>query len=280
MNTMNAVTPRVMLLALIGLRAIALPQSLDVPYVPTPMDVVETMLSIGEVDGDDVLYDLGCGDGRIVIEAARTYGAKGVGVDLDPERISDSRRNAREANVTDMVEFHQGDLFELDLSPATVVTLYLLPEVNIRLRPKLLQELQPGTHVVSHDFDMGIWRPDSTIELDNSDVYRWIIPANVSGVWQWERGRNRYEMRIDQYFQQVVAAMSGSETARTVSRATIDGDYFEMTFESDNGPVRLKGTVNGDTISGTVSNEYEGELPWRAKRLPGSAESLDPETGA
>lgn len=148
----------------------------DVPFVPTTDAVVAKMLELGEVDAKDVVYDLGSGDGRIVITAAKKYGAKGLGVDIDPERIKEAKQNAQEAKVTDKVQFKQGDLFEMDLSPATVVTLYLLPDVNLKLRPKLLSELKPGTKVVSHNYHMGDWKPEQTVQLDGHTVYLWTIP--------------------------------------------------------------------------------------------------------
>lgn len=151
----------------------------DVPYVPTPHPVVDQMLEMANVDSSDVVYDLGSGDGRIVIRAARKYGARGVGIEIDPERIKEARKNAKEASVTDRVEFRQGDLFEADISEATAVTLYLLPSVNLKLRPKLFEELEPGTPVVSHDFDMGEWRPEKTVEVNGDTVYRWTIPEDI-----------------------------------------------------------------------------------------------------
>ena len=157
----------------------------DVPYVPTPPEVVQAMLELADVGSDDLVYDLGSGDGRIVVTAAKEYGARGVGVDIDPERIADGRDNAREAGVEDRVRFIQSDLFEVDLSPATTVTLYLLPDINLRLRPKLMAELRPGTPVVSHAFDMGDWEPETMRQVGNSTVYLWRIPARASGVWEY-----------------------------------------------------------------------------------------------
>ncbi len=152
---------------------------LEVPYVPTPENVVEEMLKVAKITKSDVLYDLGSGDGRIVVTAARKYGARGVGYDLNPERIQEANENARKAGVTDRVTFRQGDLFEADLREATVVTLYLLPSVNLKLRPKLFSELKPGTRVVSHDFDMGDWKPQKTINLDGHRIHFWVIPADA-----------------------------------------------------------------------------------------------------
>lgn len=148
----------------------------DVIFVPTPMEVVEAMLAAGRVGPNDVLYDLGSGDGRIPITAARKFGTRGVGFDIDPRRIAEARANAEEAKVSDRVTFRQADLFEQDLSPATVITLYLLPTLNLKLRPKLLA-LRPGTRIVSHDFDMGDWVPEQTIRVGNRTVYMWTVPA-------------------------------------------------------------------------------------------------------
>ncbi len=155
-------------------------RELDVPYVPTHETVVDEMLKMAEVKGTDVLYDLGSGDGRIPITAAQRFGTRGVGIDLNPVRVKEANENAQKANVTDKVRFVEGDLFEQDFSEATVVTLYLLPDVNLRLRPKLL-EMKPGTRVVSHNYDMGDWKPEKTKTIETPDgsthyVYFWRVP--------------------------------------------------------------------------------------------------------
>lgn len=148
----------------------------DVVYVPTPQAVVEAMLKVAKVGKGDVLYDLGSGDGRIVVTAARDYGIKrGTGIDINPQRIAEANTNAKAAGVTDRVRFVNADLFETDFSDATVITLYLLPQLNLKLRPKLLQ-LKPGTRIVSHAFDMGDWKPEQTIEVGGVYVYFWTIP--------------------------------------------------------------------------------------------------------
>ena len=149
----------------------------DVPYVPTPTEVVEEMLRVANVGKNDVIYDLGSGDGRIVITAAQKYGARGVGIDINPVRIGEARENALKAGVTDRVKFLQQDLFETDIREATVVTLYLLPSVNLKLRPKLLRDLKPGTRIVSHAFDMGDWKPEKTIDVNGRTIYYWTVPA-------------------------------------------------------------------------------------------------------
>jgi SAM-dependent methyltransferase len=162
----------------------AAPARLDVPYVPTPQDVVDRMLEMGRVGKNDVLYDLGCGDGRIVVTAAKVRGARGTGIDLDPVRIAEARENAKRAGVADRVDFKVGDLFQADVSPATVVTLYLLPSVNLKLRPRLWQQLKVGTRVVSHAFDMGPeWPAEKKDEVDGRTIYFWTITrANKKAV--------------------------------------------------------------------------------------------------
>ena len=150
---------------------------LDVPYVPTRQETVEAMLKLAGVGPKDVVYDLGCGDGRIVVMAAKRFGARGVGVDIDPARIAEARENAKQAGVASRAIFHLGDLFNADIRQATVVMLYLLPSVNQKLKPKLLSDLAPGTRVVSHDFDMGAdWPPQKTVSLGRDTIYLWTVP--------------------------------------------------------------------------------------------------------
>jgi SAM-dependent methyltransferase len=153
------------------------PPKLDVPYVPTPMPVVDAMLDLAQVNRNDMLYDLGCGDGRIVVRAAKRVGCRGVGVDLDPRRVAEARANASREKVTQLTRFEIGDVFDFDFSPATVVTMYLLPSVNLKLRPRLLAELKPGTRIVSHDFDMGDWEPKTVREVLRSRLYLWTVPS-------------------------------------------------------------------------------------------------------
>jgi SAM-dependent methyltransferase len=152
-------------------------QQPDVIFVPTPHEVVDDMLRLANVRKGDILYDLGSGDGRIAIAAAKKYGVRAVGIDIDPERIREATENARKAGVTNLVEFRQADLFKADFSEATVITLYLLPDLNVKLRPRLWEELKPGTRIVSHQFDMGTWKPEKRLESSGRVVYFWTIPA-------------------------------------------------------------------------------------------------------
>ena len=155
-------------------------EHLDVPYVSTKPEVVDAMLKIANVNKDDLIYDLGCGDGRIVIMAAKEYGAKGVGVDIDPLRIKEANENAIKEGVTDHVTFIEQDLFEVDFSKASVVTLYLLPYVNLKLRPLLLEKLKPGTRIVSNEFVMGDWKPEKQITVGESTIYFWTVPEKAT----------------------------------------------------------------------------------------------------
>ncbi len=167
-------------------KAAAPPRDPDVPYVPTTPEAVEAMLKLGQVKKTDLLYDLGCGDGRIVIAAAKNFGARGVGIDIDPQRIKEARENAKRAGVEDLVRFELGDLFEAKFADATVVTLCLLPRINLKLKPKLLEQLKPGTRVVSNTFDMGEWKAEKEAAVDNEDFdtglsrkfFLWTIPAS------------------------------------------------------------------------------------------------------
>lgn len=151
----------------------------DVAYVPTRLEVVDEMLELAGVSAGDTVYDLGSGDGRIVIRAAERYGARGVGIEIDPELVARARAEASEAGVAHLVEFRRADLFEADFSEATVVTLYLLRALNRKLRPRLLGELEPGTPVVSHDYDMGAWEPEEIVDLEADRLYLWRVPEEI-----------------------------------------------------------------------------------------------------
>src|SRR3954470_14651125 len=171
-------------LALLAAGATAFAQgatrSPDVIFVPTPQEVVDKMLELGKVGRGDVLYDLGSGDGRIPVTAAKRFGIRAIGIDIDAERIAEANENARKNGVTDRVQFRQENLFKANFSEATVVTLYLLPDLNVKLRPRLLAELKPGTRIVSHQFDMGKWKPERTVELNGRTIYLWTIPERKS----------------------------------------------------------------------------------------------------
>lgn len=266
----------------------------DVPYVPSKPEVVEEMLRMAQVGKNDILYDLGCGDGRIVITAARLYGTRGVGVDIDPDRIRESRENAAQAGVSDLVKFLEQDLFEADFHEATVVSLYLLTSVNLRLRPRLLAQLRPGTRIVSHNYAMDTWKPDqsSMVMVDEMthNVYLWIVPANVSGTWEWTwpdiSATKPCRLEMEQLFQfpqgKVImdgeelplrdVHLEGEEIRFTVDREK-DGKTVIMTFE---------GRARGHTIEGNVDirgGEKQNKRPWKATRRPATMKPLDAEVG-
>ncbi|HVR42182.1 MAG TPA: class I SAM-dependent methyltransferase [Thermoanaerobaculia bacterium] len=240
----------------------------DVPYVPTPEPIVRRMLDMARVTSDDLVYDLGSGDGRIVIAAARERGARGVGIDIDPERIREAIENAERAGVSHKVRFIEGDLFDADLRPATAVTLYLLTSVNLRLRPKLLEELRPGTPVVSHDFAMGEWEPDEHVESDRSEVFLWIVPAKVEGTWRWDPGNGRRRsVTIRQSFQKIEGTAGGVSPLRD---AVIRGEEIAFTIVEivDGRAVahRYQGRVNGNAIEGVVRIDGGATRRWTARR--------------
>jgi SAM-dependent methyltransferase len=266
---------------------------LDVPYVPTKPEVVATMLRMAKVAKDDVLYDLGCGDGRIVITAAQLYGTRGVGIDIDPERIKESKENAAKAQVEHLVKFLEQDLFQADFHEATVVSLYLLTSVNLRLRPILLQQLRPGTRIVSHNYAMDTWKPDdSTIVMVNEQshsVYFWVVPANVSGVWKgaWADGAkgSDFRLELEQHFQWPSGKIDLGGEEIWLSDIRLSGDKFEFTAKSekDTGTPRMvfTGTVRGEEMEGTVeviqASGQNSRRSWKAGRDPMTVKPLDAE---
>ena len=253
---------------------------LDVPYEPSSEEVVRAMLEIAEVGENDFVYDLGCGDGRIVIAAAQKTGARGVGVDLDPQRIRESQENALKAKVTDRVRFFQQDLFQTKIDKATVIMLYLWPEVNLKLRPKLCQELRPGTRVVSHSHNMGSWEPDQDMTTsDGHRVYMWVIPANVTGTWEWDMPgeEERYLLKLGQQFQKVSGTFQLGSDQLPVKNMELRGDRLEFVverfFRGQMQTLRFMGRVQDNLIGGTTRVMTGGspkERPWVAKRIPSS----------
>ncbi|WP_429885274.1 SAM-dependent methyltransferase [Geoalkalibacter halelectricus] len=255
----------------------------DVLYVPTPPEVVEEMLRLADVGPGDVVYDLGSGDGRIVISAARDRGARGVGVDIDPQLIRLSERNAQREGVADRVRFVEEDLFRIDFSEASVVTLYLLPDLNLRLRPKLFRQLRPGTRVVSHAFHMEDWRPDEEARIGRHDIYFWVIPANVSGRWSWHMPEQPegegVELELEQTFQQVSGFLRSASGVHGLSWAALRGDRLMLVFDegvgADAKPVIFEGRLDGDQILGSFSREGSEPQPWQAVREAGSLRPLE-----
>jgi SAM-dependent methyltransferase len=259
----------------------AQPRQPDVEYVPTPHHVVAEMLRLAAVTPSDVVYDLGCGDGRVLIAAAQSYNARGVGVDIDPQRIEESRVNAKQASVVDRVRFLQQDLFETDIREATVVALYLLPQLNRQLRPKLFSDLRPGARVVSHDFDMGDWQPDQVIHVPGEayehTVFYWIIPANVDGRWQMNvstpAGERRYLLRLQQRYQEIRGTVSAERGAVLITNATLTGERLRFTvltgIQSEEVQMSFDGRVSGDAMRGSVEvhgGALAGRYDWTSQR--------------
>ncbi len=257
----------------------------DVIYVPTPQVVVDEMLRMAKVGPNDYVIDLGSGDGRIVITAAKKFGARGFGVDLDTYLLKMANENARKEGVSDRARFFEQNLFETDLSPATVITSYLLPEMNLRLRPKLLS-LRPGTRVVAHDYAMGEWDPEEEKTLivpektvgdpGKSYLFLWIVPARVAGRWESQLpvgGRTvSYEFNFDQQFQVVQGSARVGERDAKLPQFRVNGEQLSFNLVAMIGSAtvthRFRGWVKADTIEGTVTiGDGTGQrvMPWRAK---------------
>ena len=255
----------------------------DVPYVPTPYEVVNEMLRIAGVSKNDILYDLGCGDGRIVITAAKEIGCHGIGIDIDPQRIEESKNNAVKSGIRDKVKFLQQDLFEADFSKATVVTLYLLQTVNLELRPKILRVLKPGTRIVSHDFSMKEWKADKStdvkLERRTHSVYFWIVPANVSGSWDWTSPtgpvKDQYVLELNQRFQKIYGTLFVNGSGLSIERGELKGNELQFTvgrtLEGQIVRMLFRGKVKGNSIEGSIKINADSAtktIKWKAKRDP------------
>ena len=246
------------------------------PYVPTPQQVVGAMLDLAKVGPRDFVVDLGSGDGRIVLTAATQYKARGYGVDIDPELVERANASARKQEVADRAQFFQKDVFAADLSNVTVLTLYLLPAMMERLRPKFLKELKPGARIVSHDFDLGEWKPDRSIEVStpekydvtgsfSSTVHLWIVPAAVEGVWTDAGGAFRLELK--QAYQRFEGAITRGGQSDTFT-GVVAGDQISFSVPGRGGrQEKYTGTVNGGNITGEVRGADGALLArWRAAR--------------
>lgn len=258
----------------------------DTPYVQTPQNVVDTMLRMADVGPRDYVIDLGSGDGRMVITAAAKHGARGFGVDHDPRLVQIANANAAKAGVADRVAFYARDLYKTDIRRATVMTIYLLPEVNLMVRPKLFAELRPGTRVVSHDYDMGEWLPDATDTLDAPDkpvgrdriskVFYWVVPANVTGDWRsrvvaGKDGRD-YGFTLRQKFQVAEGEVEADGQRAALEAVQLRGDRIDFTATLAGVRHAFSGRVNGDVIEGRVRIDEPGqarEVRWRAQRTGG-----------
>jgi len=261
----------------------------DTPYVQTPQNVVDTMLEIAKVGPGDTIIDLGSGDGRMVITAAKKHGARGFGVDLDRKLVALANRNAAKAGVADRAVFYQRDLHATDVSAATVMSIYLLPEVNLMIRTRLLATLKPGTRIVSHDYGMGEWRPDYFTELaapgktvgigERSKIYYWVVPGHAAGRWVWRLAREGkpvdFELALRQNFQVIEGTLKAGGRSARVENARLTGESIAFSASVDGSRYEFSGRIFNNAIEGTarvVRGAESRELEWSAAR----AEIWDP----
>jgi SAM-dependent methyltransferase len=232
-----------------------------VPYFPTPQPLVDRMLEMAELKESDFVVDLGCGDGRILVTAAQRYGAKGLGVDFEAQRIVEAIENAKKAGVSDKVEFRRENLFDTDISNSSVLTLYLSLAINIKLRPRILETLKPGARVLSHDFNMGDWLPDRTERISGRVVYLWIVPAKVGGNWQLTydgpHGPMTFELTFEQQFQQLGGNAMIAGKAAPLRDALVTGDGVGFAVDLEGRSMRFDGRV--------VDGQLQGD-GWKATR--------------
>jgi protein-L-isoaspartate O-methyltransferase len=246
-------------------------QDVRAPFITTPAEVVERMLRFAATGPADLVVDLGSGDGRIVIDAARKFGARGHGIELDPVLVEKSRDSVRLAGLSDRVSIVHGDVLREDISQASVVTIYLLPSLIGRLQPRFIDELRPGTRIVSHAFYMPSWKPDraETMRIarrhegqgDESKIYLWIVPAKARGVWDGGEQGSRWKLRIHQNFQEIEVEAQLNGRPVEVKRASLSGS--EIAWEADGA--RFRGSVQGDSIAGELAGE-RGGVPLSLKR--------------
>ena len=242
----------------------------DVIWVPTPQALVERMLEMAKTTPNDYVVDLGSGDGRTVITAAKKYGVRALGIEYNPDMVELSKRNAEKAGVADRAQFVNGDIFQTDFSKATVLTLYLLPNLNVRLRPIILG-MKPGTRVVSHAFSMGEWQPDDIQKVEGRTAYLWIVPARVQGTWRWGSS-HPYELMLQQHFQEVEGLARADNKMAQFRNARLEGDRISFSVIEFSGMGNVQrdftGHVNGEVMEGVVKrSDAGGEEKWTAKRV-------------
>jgi len=258
----------------------------DTPYVQTPQNVVDRMLEVARVGPGDYVIDLGSGDGRMVITAAMRYGARGFGVDLDRRLVALANQLAARSGVADRAVFYERDLYDTDLTAASVVTIYLLPEVNLMVRPKLLATLKPGTRIVSHDYNMGEWPPDQQMVLDAPDkpvgrdmkskVFFWVVPANAAGKWRWQltvAGKPaEFQLAVAQNFQKITGNVTLGGSSFPITGARLSGEEISFALNDSRVSSRYQfdGRIAGQAISGTVrvtGPASQRQLEWNAARV-------------
>lgn len=263
------------LLCGLALNAGAAVLDVPTPYIPSTRGNVDEMLRLAAVTPNDVVYDLGSGDGRIVIAAARDYGARGVGIDIDPALVKQSVDNARLAGVSERTAFRASDIFAVNLGEATVVTLYLLSGLVAKLEPKLLAELKPGTRIVAHDYGFPKWQPDRTLKISKTYML-YVVPARVAGAWRINAAMTRgRELMLDlqQQYQQLSGGVRVQGGYLPAFEARLDGERISFVLVEDDTSYRFEGVVRGDRIEGVVRYGY-GPQPlqqnWRAQRVGAS----------
>jgi SAM-dependent methyltransferase len=259
--------------------------TLDVPYAATPYEIADEMVRLADVQSDDRVYDLGCGDGRLVIAAVKKAGCKGVGIDIDPARIKESRQNAIIAGVEDRVRFVEQNFFESDVRDATVMMIYLFPDVNIRLRGKFLKEMKPGSRLVSHAFDMGDWKPDNSASIRAQRVYLWVIPANATGTWTWrsqDGRRTAFVLEMEQRYQAIRGTLTQGDHPSTLADAKLTGDRITFRIEQDvsgrKTARQFAGAISGNTITGTITSTEGPRVQnsrWKAVRDPSTLRPIE-----
>ncbi|MCC7080037.1 MAG: class I SAM-dependent methyltransferase [Burkholderiales bacterium] len=238
----------------------------DVIWVPTPESLVERMLDMAKVTPKDFLVDLGSGDGRTVIAAAKR-GVKALGIEYNPDMVELSRANAERAGVGGRASFVHGDVFQTDFSKATVVTMYLLSSLNLKLRPTLLN-MKPGTRLVSHAFNMGDWSPDETSTINGYTAYLWIVPARVQGLWQATGPSGAFELTLDQTYQKITGKVTGAGLTPNVGDPILHGNTIQFTLVDSSGRfLRFRGSVNGKSMEGTVQAPGGNDIRWSARRV-------------
>jgi ubiquinone/menaquinone biosynthesis C-methylase UbiE len=237
-----------------------------IPYVPTPNHLVDRMLELAEIGKDDLVLDMGSGDGRIVITAAQRYGSRGRGVEIDPKLVEEAKENARKAGVAERTEFVAEDMFVTRIEDATVMTLYVLTASNLELRPRILKEMRPGSRVVSHQFSMGAWLADKHESLGNVELYMWFVPAPVGGTWRVQEGRREYTLKIEQEFQEISGTATIGNLTVPLRRARLKGNEIDFAIDlGDESPVVFRGHVTGGIMEPRAVTA-DSKRDWRGVR--------------
>ena len=241
-------------------------QGKDVIWVPTPDEIVERMLRMAQTTANDYVMDLGAGDGRIAIAAAKKFGARSTGIEYNPDMVRLAQRNAEKEGVAGKAKFMQADIFATDFSQASVLTMYLLPNLNLKLRPTILT-MKPGTRVVSHSFNMEDWKPDETSSLDGRNAYLWIVPANVGGAWRVTFNNQSYDVNFDQHYQKIEGTIRLGTLSAGLREAQLNGAGIHFAFVDNSGMRhQFTGRVTGARMEGSVRGDDGKETRWSAEK--------------